>query len=131
MRIYFGHSRGGDFLNQYYIPIENSDVLGSETLIFPHKNNEDNNNSREFYSTLDLFIAETSNKATGLGIELGFAYDDGVPIYCIYKKGSRPSRSLAAITDNFIEYENLGDMVKKIEEVVTMEKNRDCKKLIK
>ena len=54
MRIYFGHSRKIDFLSQYYEPISNSNILATETLIFPHKNNEDNYNSREFYSTLDL-----------------------------------------------------------------------------
>lgn len=119
------------FLNQYYEPISNSNILATETLIFPHKNNEDNYNSREFYSTLDLFIAEVSDRATGLGIELGFAYDDGVPIYCISKKGLKPSRSLAAITDNFVEYETLNDMVEKICEIVAVEKNNGCKRLIK
>lgn len=88
MRIYFGHSRGFDYVNYYYKPIEENKRLQKETLIFPHKNNASNSNKRDFYSNLDLFIAEVSYPATGLGIELGWAKDDNVPIYCFYKKGT-------------------------------------------
>lgn len=115
MNIYFGHTKKIDFLNDYYIPIEESEVLQKENLIFPHKEDVNNKHTREFYSTLDAFFAEVSYPATGLGIELGWTSDDKVPIYCFYKQGTKPNSSLKCITDNLIEYENSKDLVEKIE----------------
>lgn len=40
MRIYFGHSKSFDYKNEYYKPIEQNKRLQIETLIFPHKDNE-------------------------------------------------------------------------------------------
>jgi len=57
------------------------------------KNNSNKKHSRDFYTNLDLFIAEVSYRATGLGIELGWASDDNIPIYCFYKKGTIPNSS--------------------------------------
>lgn len=123
MRIYFGHSKDFDFENEYYKPIENSEVLVTEELLFPHKNNSNIVFSRDFYKSLDLFIAEVSYSAIGLGIELGYVKDDNVPIYCFYKKGFRPSSSLKSVTDNIVEYESLEDLVNKIERAVLDKKN--------
>lgn len=71
MRIYFAHAKNFDYENEYYKPIEENERIKNETFIFPHKNNTNDKFNREFYSNLDLFIAEVSYRATGLGIELG------------------------------------------------------------
>lgn len=118
MRIYFGHSKSFDYLNEYYKPIEDNKRLQKETVIFPHKDDVNNKFERSFYTNFDLFIAEVSYHATGLGIELGWAYDDNIPIYCFYKTGTKPSSSLNCITNHIIEYESLEDLSSKIEEIV-------------
>lgn len=125
MKIYFGHAKNFDYENEYYKPIEESSILKEENIIFPHKNDANHKFEREFYTNLDLFIAEVSYRATGLGIELGFASDDNIPIFCFYKKGSIPAGSLKKITDHIIEYETLEDLKMKIEQVViNFKKNR-------
>lgn len=121
MRIYFGHSKDLNYINEYYKPIENNKRLQTETLIFPHKDNPNKKHERSFYASLDLFIAEVSYKATGLGIELGWASDDGVPIYCFYKKGIKPNSSLKSIAKKIIEYKSEEELSSKIEEIVIEE----------
>ncbi len=118
MKIYFGHSKDFDYVNEYYKPIEENKILQREILIFPHKNDTINKNERSFYTNLDLFIAEVSYKATGLGIELGWASDDYIPIYCFYKKGTKPNSSLKCITNNIIEYNSLEELTNKLEQIV-------------
>lgn len=118
MRIYFGHSKSFDYVNEYYIPIEENKRLQKETLIFPHKNDTNDKFGRDFYTKLDLFIAEVSYRATGLGIELGWVSDDNIPIYCFYKTGTKPNSSLRYITNHIIEYESLEDLSNKVEQVV-------------
>jgi endonuclease V-like protein UPF0215 family len=59
-------------------------------------------------------IAEVSFPATSLGIELGWAEMLETPVLCVYRKGCKISRSLKAITDDFIEYENPEDLIERI-----------------
>ena len=49
-------------------------------------------------------IGECSYPSVGLGIELGWAFDDKIPIYCIHRKDKKISGSLSAITENIYEY---------------------------
>ena len=116
MKIYVAHSRSFDYVNELYKPIRDN-IHGYE-IILPHENNSNDPHDREFYKNIDLFIGEVSYPATGLGIELGFAYDDNKPIYCIYKKGNKISSSVKAITNNIYEYSNIDEMVKIIENII-------------
>lgn len=106
MKIYIGHSRAFDYENELYKCIRENEFLKKYNILLPHEDGKNESNSREFYKDIDIFIAEVSYKATGLGIELGWAYDSEVPIYCIYKKGLKISSSLKSVTDKFYEYEN-------------------------
>lgn len=118
MKIYFGHSKQFDYLNELYYPIEKSAILGNETLLFPHKLSKENTNSRRFYGEIDLFIAEVTYPATGLGIELGWVFDEEIPVYCFHKKGTKPSSSILCVTNNIYEYTSTRDMITKIEAIV-------------
>lgn len=106
MKIYIGHSRAFDYENELYKCIRENEFLKKYNILLPHEDGKNESNSREFYKDIDIFIAEVSYKATGLGIELGWAYDSDVPIYCIYKKGLKISSSLKSVTDKCYEYEN-------------------------
>ena len=78
--------------------------------------------AKEIISDSDLVIAEASLPATGQGIELGWADYATTPILCIYEKGSMISSSIKFITNNFIEYENVEDMINKINDFI----NNNC-----
>lgn len=122
MNIYFAHSKDFDYQNEYYKPIEKRKNLQNETLIFPHKYQSNNKHDRSFYSGLDIFIAEVSYKATGLGIELGFASDDQVPIYCFYRGRTKPNSSLKCLTNYIKEYNSTEELILYIEEIVNKHK---------
>lgn len=57
-----------DYKNNLYDPIKRSKLYIQHRFIFPHDGIDVN--SRESLKEVDLFIAEVSEPATGLGIEL-------------------------------------------------------------
>ena len=117
MRIYIAHSREFDFKNELYIPIRNDEELKEHEIIFPHEISDVSSNTRDFYKDINLIIAECSYPSIGLGIELGWAFDDNIPIYCIHKKGTKVSESIYAITQNIFEYKDIDEMVEIIEKI--------------
>lgn len=117
MHIYLAHSREFDYLNELYKPLRDDLYFKKFDLILPHETNESNHN-RDFYKSIDLFIVECSYASTGLGIELGFAYDDNKKIYCIHKNNKKPSSSISAVTKNIYEYSDIDDMIKIIKEII-------------
>lgn len=117
MKIYVGHSKDLDYINELYIPVREVEKDGTDKYHLPHEDSPDNSNSKEFYSGIDLFIAEVSYPATGLGIELGIAYLYEIPIVCISKAGFKVSSSLKFVTNKFYEYKNseeLKNLIRKI-----------------
>jgi len=67
---------------------------------------------------IDLFIAEVSSPATGLGIELGFCFDEEIPIICFFKENIKYTNALKSVTNNFIPYQDLNDFIFKLKEVL-------------
>lgn len=125
MKIYIAHSRSFDYQNELYTPIRNNKELNEHEVILPHEFSNNSSNSRDFYKDIDLFIAECSYPATGLGIELGWTFDDNTQIYCIHKEGTKVSDSVYAVTRNVIEYKDTKDMLNCIENTIT---NNDVKR---
>lgn len=115
MKIYIAHSREFDYENELYQPIRSAKQLPQSGIILPHENDKTPAHGRDFYKQLDLVIAEVSYPATGLGIELGWVFDDSIPIVCIYQSGKRYSGSLHAVTSQFHEYHNPDELVSIIE----------------
>ncbi len=113
MIIQVWHTRNSDFQKELYDPIKNAYFFHDYTWIIPHDWTEIIS-SKETLKTIDLFIAEVSFHATGLGIELGFSSAYEKRILCIYKKWSKISSSLKFVTQDFIEYENTEDMIEKV-----------------
>ena len=118
MKIYISHSSKYDYTNRIYNPIKKSDLSKSNTFFLPHEDKNKIINTKEIISNCDLVIAEVSMPATGQGIELGWADYAKTPILCIYKKGTDIRSSLKFITKQFIEYENIEDMMKKISDFI-------------
>ena len=121
MRVYIGHSKKIDYIKELYEPLRKDIFFNNHELILPHEKDEISSNSREFYKTIDVFIAECSDTATGLGIELGWAFDDNKNIYCIYKKGKEISGSLKSVTNNFYEYNDLNEMLSIVKSIIDKE----------
>ena len=104
MKIYIAHSREFDYQTELYTPIREDTNLPQDDIILPHEPSHDPKHSRDFYRKLDLMIAEVSYPATGLGIELGWAADDQVPIY--------------AVTDHVLTYSSSAEMLNLIEKII-------------
>lgn len=118
MKIYIGHSRGFDYEQELYLPLRNSDKLAQYNIILPHENNNSGANPREFYNNIDLFIAEVSYPATGLGIELGWASDAKVPIVAISQAQAQVSGSIKAVTSEFHTYKDDHELTELIQNII-------------
>ena len=114
MKIYISHSNKYDYKNKIYEPIKNSKLAQLNTFFLPHEDKNKIINTRNIISNYDLVIAEVSLPATGQGIELGWADYAKIPIVCISEKGTEISSSLKFVTNYFIEYEDIDDMIDKI-----------------
>lgn len=121
MKIYIAHSKELNYIENLYQPIKNDIQLKNYEILLPHEKSISNYNTRDFYKTLSILIAEVSFPATGMGIELGWAYDDGIPIYCIYKKGTKISSSLKSVTSHFLEYQDDKELLKIIKDIIRRE----------
>lgn len=118
MKIYIAHSSDIDYENEIYGPLKSSDFSG-HTIILPHEGEVNFQNVRDRYKDIDAVIAECSKPSTGMGVELGWFFDDGKPIFCFYKKGAKPSSALEAIAREIIEYSDSEDYVKKVREIIS------------
>lgn len=118
MKIYIGHSKDIDYLNDLYLPIRNDSFFNDYDVILPHEESEQSSNDRDFYKNIDLFIFECSIPATGLGIELGWAYDDNKKIYAIYRSDKKISGSVKCVTDNIYKYKDIDEMIDYIKKII-------------
>lgn len=118
MKIYVAHSKKIDFEKDLYKPMKESDICKNNEVFFPHDEIGKNVKTKDIIKNADLVIAEISENAVGLGIELGWADCFNTTILCIYKKGAIFSQSIKFITNNFIEYENKEDMINKIQNFI-------------
>jgi len=118
MNIYISHSSKYDYVTKIYEPIKKSDLSKTNNFFLPHENKNKIINTKDIISNYDLVIAEVSLPATGQGIELGWADYSKTPILCIYEKGTKISSSLKFITNQFIEYEGIEDMIVKISDYI-------------
>ena len=116
MKIYISHSSEYDYINKIYNPIKSSDLIQSNIFFLPHE--DKTVNTKDIISKCDLVIAEVSLPSTGQGIELGWADYTKTPILCMYEKGTKISSSLKYITNEFIEYDSVEDMIKKIRDFI-------------
>jgi len=119
MKIYVAHSRSFDFKKELYKPIRQSSLNDEHTFVLPHETSDEPFNSKDYLKNeADLLIAEVSEPATGLGIELGWADTFAVPIICIYKKGSKVSGSLKVVSKYFVEYSDSKELISGIERII-------------
>ncbi len=118
MRIYIAHPTDMDYENEIYKPLRSDSFFSRYELILPHENSSKVINTRDDYKNVDVVIAECSKSSTGVGIELGWFYDDKKPIYCFYKNGVKPSGAVAVVAKEIIEYSGGNDLANKIKSII-------------
>lgn len=117
MKIYCPHATSFDFVTGWYEPLRDLEFTSELTL--PHESTDEQFASREFLESgeCDLVIAEVSYPSLGLGIELGWASMQGVPVVAMYQSGTKPSGAVYAVTDRVIEYKDENDLLDKVTEI--------------
>ena len=123
MRIYVAHPTNLDYENNIYIPLRSDSFFNQHELILPHESSSNIHSSREDYKNVDLVIAECSQPSTGMGIELGWFYDENKPIFCFYQAGTKPSSAINVVAKTIVEYSDTEDFVDKVKETIA-----DCAK---
>lgn len=107
MKIYLAHSTWFDFHNELYKFIRGSKIDQQHEVILPHEKNDKQFSSKEFFTSgCDVMVAEISWPSTGLGIELGWASMQNIPIIFLYRKWASISWALKTISKDFLEYEH-------------------------
>ena len=66
----------------------------------------------------DLLIAETSDKAIGIGIEAGYAKAKGKPVVYLRNKKADHSTTLSGISDYTVIYSSPEDLKKQLTELI-------------
>ena len=117
MKIYVGHYKKYDYMNELYLPIINSELGKREEFIFPHLTDE-TFNSQEVIAKSDLFIAEISVHSTGLGIEIGRTEVKGKKILCICNEKVKMPSCLKYVNVDKLYYKDSADMVKKLDNYI-------------
>lgn len=114
MLIYVNHSTSFDYQTELYQPIRNSSLNSGHTIVLPHEDSVEPYDSKKVIQDAAIVLAEVSYPSTGQGIELGWASTLGKRIVCVFRKGAKYSSSLKVVSDEFIEYESLEDMLQKL-----------------
>ena len=118
MRVYVAHPTSIDYENEIYKPLRNDSFCLEHELILPHENSVSISNLREDYKNYDIAIAECSKPSIGVGIELGWLYDEKKPIYCFCREEIEPSSALKAVAKKIIKYKDGQDFVNKVKEII-------------
>lgn len=118
MKVYIAHPTSIDYRSELYAPLKADKFFDKYNLILPHETSNQISNTRGDYKDIDCVIAECSAPSLGVGIELGWCYDDNIPIYIFYKNGDKPSESINMIANKIIQYENSEDFVEKVKEII-------------
>lgn len=112
LNIYAAHSSSFDYQSDFYEPLKESNISEQHNITFPHDDSDELFNSYKFFHTdCDLVIAEVSYDSTGLGIELGWAYDADIPIICVHTESAEPTSALTAVTEMVYSYSSPEDMI--------------------
>ncbi|NHZ72101.1 MAG: nucleoside 2-deoxyribosyltransferase [Aquificales bacterium] len=59
----------------------------------------------------DIAVIDLTEKGVGLGIEAGYAFAKGIPVFTIAREGADISATLRGISQNIYHYKNEDDLV--------------------
>jgi len=122
MKIYLTHSTNFNFDKDLYEPLRKSSLFTEHTVILPHEK-ANFTHSRESIESSSVVIAEVSHPSIGEGIELGWANKSNIPIICVYKEGKKISPALRTVSNVFLQYKTVEDMIDKVTTALTAIRN--------
>ena len=88
---------------------------------FSFSPNQENEMMQQAFTEIDkcgLLIAETSDKAIGIGIEVGYAKAKNKPVVYLRNKNAEHSTTVAGASDYKIIYNDADDLRKQLSEVL-------------
>jgi hypothetical protein len=115
--VYVAHSTRFDYENELYRPLRTIED-GELRFIFPYETTREPLPTKDIIKNCSGVLADVSLQATGMGIELGWADMYGKPIAVIFKRGTKITKSLGFVTNRFLEYEDLGDILQELRELL-------------
>lgn len=122
MKIYVGHSSEMDYIEELYQPLRQSEIDEEHEIVLPHEHSDEQFDSREFLrDECDLFVAEVSKPSIGLGIELGWADEFGVPGLCVHSEEAEISSSVSVVAEDVQKYVSKKDLLELIRDRVEPE----------
>ena len=83
-----------------------------------HEGNKDKAKIEAAMQKCDCNIIEFSEKGVGLGINAGYCYAIGKPIFIIAKTGSDISTTISNLATKIIFYDQPKDLIKPFKEIV-------------
>ena len=84
---------------------------------------------REYLADTDLFIVIYHPELRGGLIEVGIAYERGIPIWLCHKAGERVSSSMLGCADVVMEYEGVDDLKEKVMKMLKKETSEETSKV--
>lgn len=127
-KIYVGHSTAFNYQDELYTVLRSSALNEKYNFILPHEQSLKLFSSRTVIPTCDFVLAEVSYPSTGLGIELGWANMEHVPILCMYKSGNFFSSSLKAVCNVFFEYDSNEEVITQLTDILAKISSGYCEK---
>lgn len=117
MRLYLAYPRTFALATELENFLKNSN-FGVE-IIFPHEKHKQMMTPKDLLRDSDMMVAEVSDPALGVGIEMGFASAFDVPVYCFFRKGVVPSPSLPLVADEVMMYANKEELFHRLRLIIT------------
>lgn len=101
-------------------------LLNIQPFVFVDNYNFDKTQEKEMMTTAfteigkaDLLIAEVSDKAIGIGVEVGYARAMGIPAIYIRNKTSEHSTTVSGACNHSIIYHNENDLKQELEKFIS------------
>ena len=99
--------------------------FGLESVVFVQKYYFSSSQSKEMMDkalkeirSCDFLIAEVSEKAIGVGIEIGYAYGLGKPVIYVRKKGVEYSKTVGGLASGEVIYDNLKQLKANLAKII-------------
>lgn len=104
MKIYVGHAGSYNYKAELYDVLKESVLWHQHEFILPYEHIDAPKDSESIIRTCHILLADVSYPSTGLGIELAWARQAGIPVLAVHQKSAKFSNSVAVVTTNIAAY---------------------------
>ena len=120
-QVYFAvsYSHRKEFEEEISVLVQKAERLGFAICVFVDRYHFKETEEKKMMQTAfqkidnsDFLIADLTHQSIGVGIELGYAHAQQIPVLYIRKKGSKLSTTAAGSADFIMTYKNADDMTR-------------------